>query len=169
MPPLIGNSSIALELFRRIGTYDESFVRYGSEDLDLGYRLAREGVRFVYNPHAVGFHHHLKTFDRFCVDQEAAGESLIELCRKHPEIRAAKKIDVVADGYAALTPNKKLMKAVFTIMLRAPWLLALPRATIRVCGPVWLLRRPLVPFYRLLGHYHYAVGMQRGLATGGSD
>jgi len=168
MPPMNGNSSIPLDVFRSVGCYDDSFKRYGSEDLDLGYRLSRRGIPFVYNPHAVGFHHHLKSFDQFCVDQEAAGESLIELCRKHPEIRSSKKVDVIADRYSALSLKKKAMKAIFSAMLRAPWLLATPRAVVRAAGPVWMLRRPLFPLYRLIGHYHYGVGMQRGLVAGGA-
>jgi hypothetical protein len=167
LPPLNGNSSIPRAVFERVGAYDESFRRYGGEDLDLGYRLARAGVRFVYNPLAVGFHHHVKTFERFCADQEVAGESLVELCRKHPEVRAAKKVDIVADRFAELPWRKRAMKLVFLAMLQAPWLLALPRAAIRAGSPIWALRAPLYPLYRLCGHYHYAVGMRRGLAAGG--
>ena len=63
-----GNSSISRALFLELGSYDESFRHYGSEDLELGYRLSRAGVRFVYNPKAVGYHDHTKSFPQFCKD-----------------------------------------------------------------------------------------------------
>ena len=45
LPPLNGNSSVRRELFYKVGRYDELFRHYGGEDLELGYRLARAGVK----------------------------------------------------------------------------------------------------------------------------
>jgi GT2 family glycosyltransferase len=163
MPPLNGNSSIRRELFFRIGKYDESFRRYGSEDLELGYRLARHGVRFVYNPRAVGYHDHTKSFAQFCRDMETAGESLIRVYRKYPDIKAPKKIDVVEDGLRDLPGRKKLIKIVMETTFLLPWLLAVPRWTLHRAEPLFFLRYFLFPLYRWVAHYHYAVGMRRGL------
>jgi GT2 family glycosyltransferase len=163
MPPMNGNASISRALFEQVGRYDESFRQYGSEDLELGYRLAQAGVRFVYNPRAVGFHNHTKDFPQFCVDMETAGESLIRVYRKYPAIRAAKKIDIVEDPLARLPKNKRLAKIVMETTFALPWLLALPRAAIRLLGGLYALRRPLFPCYRWVAHYHYAVGMRRAL------
>ena len=165
MPPLNGNSSLPRELFFRIGKYDETFRRYGSEDLDLGYRLDQAGVRFLYNPQAIGYHDHIKKFDQFCIDMETAGESLIQLYHKHPAIKSSKKIDLLEDPLRSLPGKKKLIKIIMTLTLRAPWLLALPRVVVRLAGPFYALRRPLFPFYRWISYYHYAVGMQRGLSA----
>lgn len=33
------------------------------EDLDLGYRLQRKGMRLIFNPKAIGYHHHAETLD----------------------------------------------------------------------------------------------------------
>lgn len=165
LPPMNGNSSVPREAFFRAGRYDESFSQYGSEDLDLGYRLARNGVRFVYNPRAVGYHDHVKDFAQFRRDMEAAGESLIQLYRKYPEIRGPKKIDVLEDRWRDLPGKKKVMKLVFVATLHAPWILVLPRGMIRVAGRRYALRHLLFPLYRWVSYYHYAVGMQRGLAA----
>jgi GT2 family glycosyltransferase len=166
MPPLNGNSSIPRAAFFDVGRYDESFSQYGSEDLDLGYRLARAGIPFVYDPRAVGYHDHVKDFPQFLTDMERAGESLIQLYRKHPDIRGPKKIDIVEDRLRDLPADKKFAKIVLETTARAPWLLALPLAAIRIAGPVYALRNMLFPFYRWVSHYHYAVGMRRAIATG---
>jgi len=164
LPPLNGNSSIPRELFLGIGKYDEAFRQYGGEDLELGYRLARAGARFVYRPQAIGYHHHLKSFEQFCADMEAAGESLIRIYRKYPEIKAAKKIDVLVDSYAELPAGRKIVKLIMSASLRFPWLLRLPRWWIRLGGRHYALRHLLFPFYRWVAHAHYAAGMRRGLA-----
>jgi GT2 family glycosyltransferase len=164
MPPMNGNSSISRELFRRIGEYDESFRQYGSEDLELGYRLARAGVRFVYNPRAIGYHDHTKDFPQFCRDMETAGESLIRVYRKYPDIKAPKKIDIVEDRLRDLPGRKKLVKVVMESTFRHPGALGLPRRILRHAGGFYALRHLLFPLYRWVAHYHYAVGMRRALA-----
>lgn len=163
MPPMNGNSSIPRKLFLDIGKYDESFRQYGSEDLELGYRLARSGVRFVYNPRAVGYHDHLKDFPRFCIDMETAGDSLIRVYRKYPEIKASKKIDLLEDSIGDLPGNKKLIKIIMATTLSCPWILGLPRWILRRAEPFYSLRHVLFPLYRWVSHYHYALGMQRAL------
>lgn len=40
------NVSVSAADFRRAGGFDETFQGWGAEDLDLGYRLYRQGVRF---------------------------------------------------------------------------------------------------------------------------
>ncbi len=165
MPPMNGNSSIPRELFLRVGRYDESFRRYGSEDLELGYRLARAGVRFVYNARAIGFHDHTKDFPRFCHDMETAGESLIRLYRKYPDIKAPKKIDIVEDRLRDLPRDKLVAKLVMETTFHCPWLLSLPRSILRRAERFYALRHLLFPLYRWVAHYHYAVGMRRALAA----
>lgn len=165
MPPMNGNSSIRRDVFVRVGKYDESFRRYGSEDLDLGFRLARAGVRFVYNPRAIGYHDHVKDFNRFCRDMEIAGESLIDLYRRYPEIKSAKKIDILLDPIGRLPGKKKVVKTILFASFAAPWLLQLPRWLIRRTESMFALRHVLFPLYRWIAHYHYAVGMRRGLSA----
>jgi GT2 family glycosyltransferase len=166
LPPLNGNSSLPRELFESVGGYDEGFRQYGGEDLELGHRLARREVRFIYNPRAVGVHHHIKGFPRFCEDMERAGESLILIYRKYPEIKVPKKIDVVTDPPASLPPRKRLMRTVLSITLAAPWLLSAPRLIVATAGRFYAMRYPLFPFYRWIAFTHYAIGMRRELSRG---
>jgi GT2 family glycosyltransferase len=161
-----GNSSIARDVFDRIGKYDESFRQYGSEDLELGYRLARSGVPFVYNPRAIGYHDHTKDFPRFCADMEIAGESLILVYRKYPDIKGSKKIDIVEDRLRDLPGKKKLVKLIMEATFRCPRILGVPRWIIRRLETLPALRHLLFPLYRWVAHYHYAVGMRRALRRG---
>jgi len=163
MPPMNGNSSISRALFAEIGSYDESFRQYGSEDLELGYRLAKAGVRFVYNPRAIGYHDHTKNFPEFCKDMETAGTSLIRVYRKYPDIKAAKKIDLVEDTYSELPPEKRKTKIIMELTIAFPWLLFAPWTVVTLLGPIYAARRLLFPCYRWIAYHHYAVGMRRGL------
>lgn len=167
LPPMNGNSSIARDLFFEIGKYDESFCGYGGEDLELGYRLAKTGARFVYNPHAVGYHNHGKTFSQFCIDMETAGESLIRVYGKYPEIKTAKNIDIIEDPLIELKLRKGIKKGIFTLAAACPWPLILPRILVRRCEPYFFLRYLLFPFFRLISNYHYALGIQKGLRRRG--
>jgi len=164
LPPMHGNSSVSREVFFRVGKYDETFREYGGEDMELGYRMVKAGVRVVYNPRAIGRHHVRKDFARHCRDQELTGQSLARIFRKHPEIKAPKKIDVVADSMASLPFKKKLVRAVMLATMACPVTLAPARWTIRLFGRFYLLRGPLFPLYRWVSHYHYAVGLKKGLA-----
>jgi len=134
------------------------------EDLELGYRLNKAGIKFIYNPYAIGYHNHIKTFTQFCLDMEKAGESLILIYRKCPEIKMMKKIDIVEDEIKSLKGSKKIIKIILSITIACPWILLLPRLIIRGGENIYMLRFILFPLYYWLSQFHYAVGMRRGLA-----
>ena len=50
-----GNASLAAKWLRRAGGFDESFKR--AEDIELVYRLEDMGLRFHFNPQAIGYHY----------------------------------------------------------------------------------------------------------------
>ena len=52
------NASAPRQAILDAGGFDERFIRYGWEDIDLGYRLERHGVRIVYDPRARAEHRH---------------------------------------------------------------------------------------------------------------
>ena len=55
------NVSVKMALLDQAGWFDESFPYASHEDLELGYRLASEGMRMIYEPRAVGSHFHRLT------------------------------------------------------------------------------------------------------------
>ncbi|GIH09794.1 glycosyl transferase [Rhizocola hellebori] len=50
------NASIPTEVLRRAGGFDDAFRAWGGEDVDLGYRLHREGARMFLNREAMCLH-----------------------------------------------------------------------------------------------------------------
>jgi glycosyltransferase involved in cell wall biosynthesis len=50
------NVSVLRKQLENAGLFDKSFVGWGIEDIELGYRLHRRGVKYVFNRDAIGFH-----------------------------------------------------------------------------------------------------------------
>jgi glycosyltransferase involved in cell wall biosynthesis len=53
---LSGNVSVRREQLDKVGYFDESFVGYGAEDWEIGYRLYKNGLQFVLDPMTVAYH-----------------------------------------------------------------------------------------------------------------
>jgi glycosyltransferase involved in cell wall biosynthesis len=53
-----GNLSMDRELFLQLGGFDDRFVKYGWEDIDLGLRFERAGGRLVFDEKAAARHFH---------------------------------------------------------------------------------------------------------------
>jgi len=86
-----GNVAIDRALLEQAGLFDPAFRLYGWEDLELGERLRRLGVRLIRCPDAVGYHWHpplsLEQIPRLIqVEQERARMGLV-FYRKHPTRR----------------------------------------------------------------------------------
>ncbi len=84
---LTGNASVSRDALLRAGMFDERFTGYGHEDLDLGYRLRRDGVRIRYEPGAVSYHWHPETLDARLEKMEASGRATVRMYRKHHDRR----------------------------------------------------------------------------------
>lgn len=81
-----GNFSVPRAVFEAAGRFDESFAEYGNEDVDLGVRLRRDGVRLVYRADASARQHHAKTLAERAADGTSKGRTAVLLARKHPDI-----------------------------------------------------------------------------------
>lgn len=60
------NISFKAEFLRRNGTFDEDFPVAAYEDVELGYRLGKAGLRLLYNRKAVGYHQQYVSFGDAC-------------------------------------------------------------------------------------------------------
>lgn len=95
------NSSVPLAALRAVGGFDESLVRQ-CETADLGLRLWKAGLPFVYEPRAVVRHVFDKTArDLIDVDAVWSGRNELTLARKHPELRARSPLALVGEGSLA--------------------------------------------------------------------
>ncbi|MGE4471615.1 MAG: glycosyltransferase [Sulfuricurvum sp.] len=74
--------------------FDEKFYRYGFEDIELGYRLAKKGMKIFYYPEAFGEHQHpYYDVKKFCIRQESAGEMALVFKQLHKDIEPIVQID----------------------------------------------------------------------------
>ncbi len=83
---LTGNASVRRDDLLRVGKFDESFTGYGHEDLELGYRLERAGIRIVYEANAVNYHCQDVPHDDQKEKMKLAGRSTVRFYRKHPDL-----------------------------------------------------------------------------------
>jgi GT2 family glycosyltransferase len=105
-----GNTSLELQAVRAAGGFDTRFRR--AEDVELAYRLAAGGIRFVFNPRAVGYHYAERSYRSWLDAAYAYGRSDAIFCRdlgqtwllpriahefrhdRHPLIRATTRLCV---------------------------------------------------------------------------
>ena len=68
--------------------FEQSFRNYGIEDIELGYRLAKErDLRMYFLPHAVAWHLHSTTFAQSCKRATQVGRATFEFGQLWPEQR----------------------------------------------------------------------------------
>jgi GT2 family glycosyltransferase len=82
---LTGNASVRRADLIRVGMFDEAFTGYGHEDLELGYRLEKAGLRIAYEPRAVNYHWQYIPFSEQKEKMKLAGRSTVRFYRKHPD------------------------------------------------------------------------------------
>ncbi len=166
LPPLNGNSSVRRVHFELAGGYDPAFAGYGGEDTELGYRLVKSGLRFVYANGARGAHYHLKGYEDYKRDMFASGVTMVRIVRRHPEVRSRVNLDLVAGPTRDLTLEKRAKRAAFLTLERFPILVRVLEGAIAHLEPRgW--NRVLYPFYLTASHYRYGLGMREELARGG--
>jgi glycosyltransferase involved in cell wall biosynthesis len=79
-----GRSSCKRSFLLEHGVFNPVF-RFGAEDLELGYRLSKHGLRVIYNKNAVSIMVRKISFDAFCHRLERQGSSNYVMSRLHPE------------------------------------------------------------------------------------
>ncbi|HEY6102773.1 MAG TPA: glycosyltransferase [bacterium] len=77
------NFSVTAEAFWEVGGFDESFVGYGWEDIELAMRLQEAGVTLQYEPDALAYHHHIQRLEDLIPKLRQAGEGAVYFWRKH--------------------------------------------------------------------------------------
>jgi hypothetical protein len=162
-----GNLSILKADLLRVGLFDETFRNYGWEDSDFGYRAAQAGLRLLYNPRAVSFHHdHAITLKLHGERMRRAAQLAWILFKKHPDL--ARQMTMFRDkGYIAWhddPPNIILRKAARTVMSLAPALKTLEGVT-RAVEAMWPSPTLLRPLYRWIIGTYICIGYREGLKT----
>ena len=82
-----GNTSVKRSFLAQADPFDEDFKEYGWEDLEMGERLKRLGLRVRTNKRAVGYHYqkrvHLIDLPHICAREKARGRTAVLFYRKH--------------------------------------------------------------------------------------
>jgi glycosyltransferase involved in cell wall biosynthesis len=94
------NISISSNVIKGIGkTFDKAFTKCNFEDIELGYRLSKKGIKIFYTPDVVGYHDHVYSdVNKFCHRQSIAGEMLAVFKKLHPML-SKKEVGVDVDAF----------------------------------------------------------------------
>mgnify|MGYP002681948264 CR=1 FL=1 len=79
-----GRSSCKKSLLVRHGVFNQLF-RFGSEDIELGYRLSKLGLKVIYNRSAKSFMIRPLTYEQFCQRCVKQGKSQYHFSKMHPD------------------------------------------------------------------------------------
>ncbi len=149
-----GNMSVPREALLAVGGFSPDLS--ANEDLELGYRLERHGLRFVYLPAAVACERSRPRFIDNAVRSQRTGVGDVEIYLRHPSL--VRELDL-AD------PRPYSLRAYLARRLLSA--LGGPVRPLALVGP--LVRHPdrRRRWYRFLAHYLYWQGVRR--AVGGGD
>lgn len=110
-----GNTSLELAEVRAAGGFDTRFRR--AEDVELAYRLAANGVRFVFNPQAVGYHYAERSYRSWLDAAYAYGRADVVFSRDLGQPWLLARI-----GHEFLRNRHPLVRAVVRLCLGRPLL-----------------------------------------------
>lgn len=159
-----GNASLGRRYILEAGGFDTRFRR--AEDVELAYRLAGRGLRFVFAPEAVGLHYATRSFRSWLATPYAYGRNdvLFALDKGHSWL-----LPLIEDEFGS---RHALVRALVGVCLGRPRATAAMSAALRgaavACG--WLgLAGPASRAYGALFNLHYYQGFAdelrcRGLA-----
>ncbi|HEV2419180.1 MAG TPA: glycosyltransferase [Terriglobia bacterium] len=128
-----GNISLKTIFLREKGMFDEDFDTYGYEDIELGFRLQKAGIRLLYNADAIGFHHKFVTFTDACRRTESVAKSW--------EVFRAKEAGACLSRLADESPPSKMRRFL--------------RASLKRAEPVFAPLTPLLDSYVPLPRFVY--------------
>jgi glycosyltransferase involved in cell wall biosynthesis len=121
------NVSVKRSLLVKAGGFDEGFRHASHEDIELGHRLGREGMRLSFSVSAVGWHDHELTVSGMVRRVYQMGYCSTEYWRRVPDVSA---------GW------KRAMRGFLRAMAGTAFLCWVGRLLCRICaGSEWAPRR----------------------------
>lgn len=112
------NVSFKNNFLLKNGLFDEDFPFAAYEDLELGYRLKKKGLRILYNCRAIAYHYHLVSMRDVEKRMIRVGQSARILFRKHPELEG-----VIASTKLSLSQRIREFIDPFLYFLTCPFCL----------------------------------------------
>ena len=81
------NISLKKDFLLENGLFNEKFKEYGWEDLELGYRLSKKGLKILYEKKARGFHYHILYLADVLTKMKKVGQNAVLFNKLHPELK----------------------------------------------------------------------------------
>lgn len=95
------------DIFFKIGAFDQSFPLPDHEDVDLSYRLSREGYKMAFTSKAFVYHQHPNTLKKYLRVKFGRAFWRIAVCRRYPE-------KIIKDTY---TPQSLKLQIILVYLL----------------------------------------------------
>lgn len=80
------NISLKTPFLKQEQLFSESFRYAACEDVELGFRLKKKGMRLIYRSEAIGYHLHPMDLESFSERQFKVGQMMALLLHLHPDI-----------------------------------------------------------------------------------
>lgn len=126
------------------GLFDEDFHYAAYEDIELGYRLEKHGLRIRYNKEAQAYHEHDIYKANFLKRSDLAGRALKVFIEKHPELE---------DAYVRKARRSSLWLAPAFVLWSMPqWLAGMVPKIILYAGYSYMCTRRLLLGYEKSGN-----------------
>jgi glycosyltransferase involved in cell wall biosynthesis len=122
-----GRSSCKRLLLLNSGVFNPVF-RFGAEDIELGYRLSKLGLRVIYNKKAISYTVRKIDFDSFCHRLECQGSSNHVCSQIHPEPEIQQLLEtaeseqiwaVIGEHYEAILKSARCLDSMANLKLAA--------------------------------------------------
>jgi len=144
------NCSVQRQALLDVNGLDENFTCYGWEDLDLGLRLEKRGLRVVYEPRARVSHHHPDVkLEGLCRREYEMAFTAVYFFNKWPEEPLVQAIPFGREAATLGPPGPA-------------WRKEMGRKLVRLAEALCPLPALLEPLYRRLVWAHRAQGLQDG-------
>jgi glycosyltransferase involved in cell wall biosynthesis len=148
-----GNASLRTEVLTEVGGFDDAFIAYGNEDVELWIRLREAGVALRYDAKALAHQEYGKDLRGLVRDTFEKGGTTVALARVHPHALATLRLARPGDASRPWLATRSLLLRATRRLPRTTTVVVLVGAALERIGAG---RQPL--FYRALLDYVFWAG-----------
>ncbi len=77
-----------------VGLFNTDFKLAFCEDIELGYKMEKKGIKIIFNRKAIVYHDHPLSIEEFAQQQYMRGTGYATLISKHPELLDDERMDI---------------------------------------------------------------------------
>lgn len=168
---LFYTSNISLKrsfLQQQATLFDPDFLYPAFDDVELGYRLANQGMQIHFNPLAVTKHHHEITPESFVERQRKAGQMAVLLASKHPVLNELMlRLDEVPRDPGSSARDRMALLTSVLKEVEKPTVERLASLRVQNMGfDQYYVKTVLQPLYQTLLTLSFQEGVRLGLPQG---